>query len=282
MTIQQQTVFAFGAGYTVQAMASLLSKDTWRIMGTTRTAEGIARLNGLGIEGQVFNEGAVPRPPARSHWLISTPPDAEGCPTLRTAHDAVREAASVTYLSTTGVYGDLDGGWVFEWTPRKASSKRGCRRVLAEDQWLETRPDTRIVRLPGIYGSGRSPLERVRAGKAKRILKPGQVFSRIHVHDLAHGLMALLERPSLTGVFHLCDDEPSPPQDVTTFAAELLGAPAPPEVHWRSDELSPMARSFYSECKRVSNGRTKAALDWLPQYPSYRDGLKAINAAVSH
>lgn len=278
MTIQQQTVFAFGAGYTLRALASLVDPEQWRVAGTTRTVDGIALLEALGIEGSVFNDETRPHPPAGAHWLISTPPDDEGCPAYRTAGALAHEAASITYLSTTGVYGDLAGGWAFEWTPRAPSSRRGARRLFAEDQWLEARPDSRIVRLPGIYGPGRSPIDRVREGTARRIIKPGQVFSRIHVEDLARGLIALLERPSLAGVFHLCDEEPAPPQDVTAFAAQLIDASTPPEVTWEAAELGAMARSFYAECKRVSNARAKAALGWQPLYPTYREGLEAIEA----
>lgn len=279
MTIQQQTVFAFGAGYTLRALASLVDHEQWRVAGTTRSVDGIAQLEALGIEGSVFNEETLPHPPAAAHWLISTPPDDDGCPAYRAAGGLASEAASVTYLSTTGVYGDLGGGWAFEWTPRAPSSQRGARRVLAEDQWLAVRPDARIVRLPGIYGPGRSPFDRVREGTARRIIKPGQVFSRIHVGDLARGLMDLLARPSLSGVFHFCDDEPAPPQEVTAFAAELIGAQLPSEVAWESANLGVMARSFYAECKRVSNARAKSALGWRPQYSTYREGLEAIESS---
>lgn len=279
MTIQQQTVFAIGAGYTAQMLASLLDRERWRMIGTTRRAEGIDRLSALGIDGVLFSEGNTPHPPAGAHWVVSTPPDDRGCPAYRTLGACARDAASVTYLSTTGVYGDLSGGWAFEWTPPAPSSRRGERRVMAENQWLELRSDTRIVRLPGIYGPGRSPIGRVRNGSAKRIVKPGQVFSRVHVDDLARGLIALFASPTLTGVFHLCDEEPAPPQDVTAFAAGLVGAPSPPLVNWEAAELSEMARSFYSECKRVSNGRAKAVLQWEPAFPTYREGLRSILSA---
>jgi nucleoside-diphosphate-sugar epimerase len=189
------------------------------------------------------------------------------------------EAASVTYLSTTGVYGDLGGGWAMEWSPVNPGSARAKARMLAERQWQEaTGGAARIVRLPGIYGPGRSPFERLRNGTATRVVKPGQVFSRVHVEDIARGLEALLLKPGLTGVFHLCDNEPAPPQDVTAFAAGLLGMAPPPDVDIADARLSPMALSFYAECKRISNARTKAALGWRPLYPSYREGLSAVLA----
>jgi nucleoside-diphosphate-sugar epimerase len=137
----------------------------------------------------------------------------------------------------------------------------------------------RIVRLPGIYGPGRSPFGKLRNGKAHRAVKPGQVFSRVHVDDIARGLEALFDRPHLYGVFHLCDDLPAPPQDVTAFAANLLQMTPPPEVPFEAAGLSPMAKSFYAECKRVSNARAKAALGWRPLYPTYREGLRAVLAA---
>ena len=160
-----------------------------------------------------------------------------------------------------------------------SKTARARARVLAERHRQDaTGGAARIVRLPGIYGPGRSPFERLRDGTATRVVKPGQVFSRVHVEDIARGLEALLLKPALTGVFHLCDDEPAPPQHVTAFAAGLLGMAPPPEMDIAVAGLSPMARSFYAECKRVSNARAKAALGWRPLYPSYREGLTAILA----
>jgi nucleoside-diphosphate-sugar epimerase len=189
----------------------------------------------------------------------------------------------VTYLSTTGVYGDLGGGWAFEWSEPTPQSRRAKARALAEDQWrAATGGRVRIVRLPGIYGPGRSAFDRLREGTARRIVKPGQVFSRVHVDDIASGLLALHQRPEAAeqagGVFHLCDDEPAPPQDVIAHAAELLGMAPPPEIPIEEAGLSAMAASFYAECKRISNARTKAALNWRPKYPTYREGLAAILA----
>ncbi|OZB17865.1 MAG: NAD(P)-dependent oxidoreductase, partial [Hyphomonas sp. 34-62-18] len=150
----------------------------------------------------------------------------------------------------------------------------------AEGQWQALTGDkARLVRLPGIYGPGRSAFDRLREGTAQRIVKEGQVFSRVHVDDIASGLEALMHRPDVTGVFHLCDELPAPPQDVIAYAAELLGIAPPPEIAFEDADLSPMAASFYSECKRVSNARAKAALGWRPAYPTYREGLTAILAS---
>ena len=276
MTVPPSLLFVFGMGYSARRLAARLVPDGWRVEGTSRAKDADL---GPGVRAlQWGGEGEV-RPPSGAHWLVTLPPDPDGCPAARAMGKRAAEAASVTYLSTTGVYGDLGGGWAMEWSPVNPGSARARARVLAERQWQEaTGGAARIVRLPGIYGPGRSPFERLRTGTATRVVKPGQVFSRVHVEDIARGLEALLLKPALTGVFHLCDDEPAPPQDVTAFAAGLLGMAPPPEMDIADAGLSPMARSFYAECKRVSNARAKAALGWRPLYPSYREGLTAILA----
>ena len=210
-----------------------------------------------------------------AHVVISAPPSEAGCPAFTLCGDWAAEAASITYLSTTGVYGDLDGGWAMEWTPINPGSEPGRKRVRAEAAWRFVRRDVRIVRLPGIYGPGRSALERVREGRARRIVKAGHVFSRAHVDDIASSLKALI-LSCASGVFNLCDDEAAPPQDVIAYAAELLGVDAPSEVAFEDAELSAMGRSFYAECKRVPNARLKAVTGWRPRYPSYREGLSSI------
>lgn len=276
MTVPPSLLFVFGMGYSARRLAGRLVESEWRVAGTRRAASVDF---GRGIRTQQWQgEGEVDPAPG-AHWLVTLPPDANGCPAARAMGRRAGEAASVTYLSTTGVYGDLRGGWAMERSPVNPGSARARARVLAERQWQEaTDGSARIVRLPGIYGPGRSPFERLRAGTATRVVKPGQVFSRVHVEDIARGLEALLLKPRLTGVFHLCDEEPAPPQDVTAFAADLLGIAPPPDVDISDAGLSPMARSFYAECKRVSNARAKAALGWRPIYPSYREGLTAILA----
>lgn len=275
-----QHMFAFGMGYSAQALARRLSAQGWTCSGTVRSAETAARLSAHFGRVDVFNGGqpsfSVPR---GAHWLICAPPSATGCPIFKAFGAQAQEAASITYLSTTGVYGDLEGGWAFEWTPVAPRSDRARARVLAEAQWESLKAPFRTVRLPGIYGPGRSPFARIRAGSAQMIIKSGQVFSRVHVDDIASGLEAMMRRPGALGVFHLCDDAPAPPQTVTAYAAALLGLAPPPEVPFESAALSQMARSFYAECKRVSNARAKSALNWFPVYKTYETGLKQVLAA---
>tara|TARA_R110002094_G_scaffold36871_5_gene49674 strand:+ start:2707 stop:3555 length:849 start_codon:yes stop_codon:yes gene_type:complete len=276
MTVPPSLLFVYGMGYSARRLAARMVPQGWQVTGTTR---GESRRLSVGVDVVQWGGKDTIAPPAGAHWLVTLPPDANGCPAARAAGHLAASAASVTYLSTTGVYGDLDGGWAMEWSAVNPGSDRAKARVLAEQQWLEaTGGAARIVRLPGIYGPGRSPFERLREGSANRVVKPGQVFSRVHVEDIARGLQALLAKPGMSGVFHLCDDEPAPPQDVTAFAASLLGMALPPDVAIGEADLSAMARSFYAECKRVSNGRTKSALGWRPLYPTYREGLRAVLA----
>ncbi len=280
MTDSTSLLFVFGLGYSALHLARRLKAKGFRIAGTVRSADKAAALQADGIAAQVWSGEGLPDIPEHAHWLVSLPPDKAGCPAARVATYSEPGAASVTYLSTTGVYGDLGGGWAMEWSPLHPGSERAKARVLAERQWMDaTDGAARLVRLPGIYGPGRSPFRKLRDGQAHRVVKPGQVFSRIHLDDIASGLEALIARPDLHGVFHLCDDEPAPPQDVTAHAARLLGIDPPPEVAFDAAGLSPMARSFYAECKRVSNARAKAALGWRPLYPTYREGLAAVLAA---
>lgn len=273
MTDAQRSLYCFGLGYSALQLAGRLRAMGWRVGGTVRSLEKAASLGARGIEADVFEDAAAPRP--ASDWLISIPPGKTGCPAFLKAGQGASQARSVTYLSTTGVYGDLGGGWAFEWSPLNPQSARARGRVLAETQWASTGRPLAIVRLPGIYGPGRSPFDKVREGTARRIIKTGQVFSRVHVDDIASGLEAIV-LSGASGVFHLTDDEPAPPENVTAYAAERLGLPVPPDEAFATANLSPMAASFYSECKRVSNARAKAALGWRPAWPTYREGLRAI------
>lgn len=278
MTVVSRKLFLIGPGYSARELADIcMAKGGWKVLGTARSADKADALRKDGIEPVMTDDAdAIEAAAKDAHLLISTPPGDEGCPGFDLAGAQAGSAASVTYLSTTGVYGDLDGGWAFEWLPANPESKRGERRELAESQWLSVRPDARLIRLPGIYGPGRSPIDRLRSGKDEQMVKPGQVFSRIHVQDLASGLMALIEHPHLSGVFNLCDDEPAPPETVMDFAADLIGVKRPEHVTLDEADASAMARSFYSECKRVPNAKLKAATGWRPQYPTYREGLTAI------
>ena len=276
MTEASQPLFLFGPGFTGHALAHLWAG---KVYGTARTKEKSEILKARGIEPVALSEvAALEQHIEEAHVVISAPPSEAGCPAAALIGAATQRAASVTYLSTTGVYGDRSGGWVFEWSEVSPGSERGHRRVKAEREWRALRPDVKIARLPGIYGPRRSVLNRIARGGAKRIIKPGQVFSRIHVDDLASGLHALIRSPH-GGVFHFCDEEAAPPQDVTAFGVELLGLPALPDVPIETAELSAMGASFYAECKRVSNARAKAALGWTPTYPTYRDGLRSIAAS---
>lgn len=278
MTRRQVQFYAFGLGYSALRLARAVTAAGGQAGGTVRTPRKAAQLQAEGIAAAAWPDGEAAPPPG-AHWLVSVPPDGAGCPVARAFAGQAWQAASVTYLSTTGVYGDLGGGWAFEWSPARPGSERARWRMAAEQDWQAARDDVRIVRLPGIYGPGRSVFDRLRAGDAQRIIKRGQVFSRVHVDDIVSGLMALIERPVACGVFHLCDDLPAPPQDVVAHGSRLLGMAPPPEVAFDAARLSPMARSFYAECKRVSNARAKAALGWRPAWPTYREGLAAILAA---
>ena len=276
MTEASDKLFLFGFGYVAQALSRL-----WRgeVGATYRSDDALERVKAAGVLPVSINDDqGLADAVAGAHIAISAAPNQMGCPSLSKIGPSAHNAKSVTYLSTTGVYGDLSGGWAFEWTPVAPGSDRARRRVDAEQGWLMQRHDTRIVRLPGIYGPGRSPIDRARRGGVERIIKPGQVFSRAHRDDIASGLLALITH-GVTGIFNLCDEEAAPPQDVTAFAHQLLGLPIPEGTPIEDANLSDMARSFYAECKRVSNAKLKAATGWRPQYPTYREGLRAILTA---
>jgi nucleoside-diphosphate-sugar epimerase len=218
-----------------------------------------------------------------THALVSIPPDLEGDPALRHFRGelaALPELAWVGYLSTVGVYGDWQGQWVDETSPTRPISERGLRRVQAERAWLEFGNDTgkrvEVFRLAGIYGPGRSVIDALRAGTARRIVKPGQVFNRIHVEDVAQVLAAAIDKDTGHRLYNVGDDEPAPPQDVAAYAAELMGLPVPPEVALDAAGLTGMAASFWTECKRVGNARIKGDLGVELIYPTYREGLRAL------
>ena len=182
----------------------------------------------------------------------------------------------VGYLSTTGVYGDHQGDWVDETTPLTPATTRGHHRVLAERQWQAQNLPLHIFRLAGIYGPGRGPFAKVRRGTARRIIKKNQVFSRTHVEDIAQVLLASINRPNPGAIYNVCDNDPAPPQDVLSYAADLLDMTLPPEEDYETAEMTPMARSFYAESKRVRNDRIRNELGVNLIYPSYRDGLNAL------
>ncbi len=277
-----------GYGYSARAVARRLIARGWTVAGTTRRDGAQTAIAADGVEPVAFDGvGAAEAIAAATHVLACAPPGADGDPALA-AHGRALAAAPglrwIGYLSTTGVYGDAGGAWVDEASPLAPVSERGRRRVAAEAAWralAEARGAAlAIFRLPGIYGPGRSALEGLRDGTAKRIVKPGQVFSRIHVADIARAVEAAIER-NFDGPVNLADDEPAASADVTAHAARLLQVEPPPEIPFEAAaaSMSEMALSFYAESKRVSNARMKAALGVAPDYPTYREGLAAILAA---
>ncbi|MFN7223272.1 MAG: SDR family oxidoreductase [Paracoccaceae bacterium] len=274
-----KTLLSLGHGYSADALARLMIPQGWTVIGTTRRADKIGPLRDAGIEPLLWPGDLGPALARATHILVSAGPDAAGDPFLA-AWPGIAGANVdwVGYLSTTGVYGDHQGGWVDEDTPLTPSSPRGAHRVLAEKQWQATGLPVHIFRLAGIYGPGRGPFEKVRDGTARRIIKPGQFFSRIHVDDIAQVLAASIVRPNPGKAYNVCDDEPAPPEDVLSHAAALLGLPEPPAVPFDQADMTPMARSFYSESKRVRNDRIKDDLGVRLLYPSYREGLSALLA----
>jgi nucleoside-diphosphate-sugar epimerase len=272
-------LFIFGLGFSGGAIARRAMAAGWRVAGTVRGGDKAQLLAAEGIETHLF-DGAVPLPAAildaTTHVLCTIAPGTAGDPALRTCTPRLRDAPWLGYLSTTGVYGDHGGGWVDETTPTRPGQPRSVERLAAERAWQAM--GAAIFRLPGIYGPGRSAIDQVKAGTARRIDKPGQVFSRIHVEDIAATVLAALTRPSPGAVYNVADDLPAPNADVIAYACELLALPVPPLVPWAeiAPTMSAMARSFYAENRRVRNDRIKRELGVTLRYPTYREGLRAI------
>lgn len=273
----------FGYGYTSKALTRALP-DGWQVTATTRSPEKAATMED--VTARLFPGDDLTADLAdATHVLISAGPDDGADPVLAQLHDAFTSANLqwLGYLSTTGVYGDHQGGWVDEDTTLTPSTKRGIARVNTETEWLDLHRDhdlpVHIFRLAGIYGPGSGPFAKVRNGTARRIIKDGQVFSRTHVDDIAQVLMASMTAPAPGTAYNVCDDDPAPPQDVIAHAAELLGLPSPPAIAFEDAEMSPMGRSFYAESKRVSNDRIKTALGVTLLYPDYRTGLAQLLSA---
>lgn len=280
-----------GHGYSAQAFVAKYGARFASIAASVRGAEKAARLRAQGaVTPMILSDEAVDpalRAAARDAdvLLVSTPPGVTGDPALRALGPDI-EAASrlqrIVYLSTVGVYGDHQGGWVDEETQAHPAAGRSQQRLAAEEAWraLAARKGAAldVLRLSGIYGPGRNALAALANGTARRIVKPGQVFNRIHVDDIAGAIMACIEAKRPGAVYNVTDDEPSPPQDVVAFAAQLLGVAPPPEQDFFTADLTPMARSFYGESKRVSNARIKRELGFAFHYPTYREGLRALLA----
>lgn len=284
-----QALMVFGGGYVGRAAAREAGRRGGRAAATSRDPARRAALQAEGITAVDPADATMLATAleAAGALLVTTPPDADGCPGVRTL-EAVREGsrpAWVGYVSSTAVYGDRDGGWVFEDEPLNAASLAGARRVLAESQWTALAAAwgarLQVFRLPAIYGPGRSTVDRLRDGSAKLVRKPGQIFNRIHVDDVVAGLFAGMARPEAGPAFNLVDDEPTPMDRVVEGAARRMGLPAPPETALDDPSVSDAMRRFYLDSKRVSNARAKAALGWRPAYPSWREGLESCLEPVS-
>lgn len=277
--MSEKQIFIFGAGYSGQAFARA-NKGAGRIFGTTRSPDKLETLRQGGIVPLLFDSamtGEIGDALGKTtHLLISVGPEEAGDPVLNAARAAIVAGmpalAWIGYLSTVGVYGNYDGAWVDETAECRPVSKRSVMRVAAEQDWLELGRDigrpVAILRLSGIYGPGRNALVNLENGTARRLVKPDQVFNRIHCDDIAGALWHLAER-DLGGIFNVTDDLPAPPQDVVAYAAALMGITPPPETPFDAAQLSPMARSFYGENKRVANAAIKAA-GYSLRFPDYR------------
>lgn len=280
-----------GLGYSAGFFARAALARGWEVTGTSRSAERAAELSREGIRTLVFGGFAVSSPLAKAvaeaeAVLVSVQPGEDGDPVLQRLRTELATAPAlrwIGYLSTIGVYGDQGGAWIDESQPVNPGSARNRLRVAIEEDWLalgrESGKAVQIFRLSGIYGPGRNPIAKLREGKATRLVKPGQVFNRIHVDDIAGILMASLAQPRNGAIYNATDDEPAPPQDVVSFAAGVTGLEPPPEIPFAEAKLSPMAASFYGENKRVSNALVKRELGYAFRYPTYREALKALAAA---
>lgn len=281
----RKTMLVFGHGYSAMALSKRLIAKGWRVIGTTRRPERLAEMGAIGVEGMIWpGSDMTDALSAASHILLSVAPGSGGDPVLNMLGEEIAELGAdldwLGYLSTTAVYGDHQGGWVDEDTALTPSTLRGQWRVEAERDWTVLSSSAglplHIFRLAGIYGPGRGPFSKVRAGTARRIIKPDQVFSRIHVEDIATVLEASIRQPKEGGIYNLCDDLAAPPEDVIGLAARLLGLPEPESVDFDAAEMTEMARSFYAESKRVKNDRIKHELGAVLTYPTYREGLVAL------
>ena len=290
----QNKLFCFGYGYTSTFLGEALKKSgaDWVLSGTTRSTAKRDRLKESGIETYIFDKEKPMGDPNlylknTTHLLLSVPPDKDGDFVFEYhAEDIVRQMPNlkwVGYLSTTGVYGDRDGAWVDETAEVRPNSIRGTRRAIAEEQWLSLLRDeglpVHIFRLAGIYGPGRSAIDSVRVGIARRIVKPGHAFCRVHVDDLVSTLLTSMNNPNPGQVYNIADDEAAPSHEVIAYASRLLGKEPPPIVRFEDANLAPITLSFYSDNKRVDNSKIKEQLGVSFKYPNYRVGLEACLSA---
>ena len=278
-------LFIFGLGYSCLEIARVARAAGWGVAGTVTTEDKAATLRAGGIDAQPF-DGSAPLVSeslaSATHILCSIAPGTTGDPALRCCADLMHGARWLGYLSTTGVYGDSEGGWVDETTTPRPTQQRSIERLATERAWQKLGDKigaaVDVFRLPGIYGPGRSAVDQVKAGTARRIDKPGQVFSRIHIEDIAASVVAAMTTPHAGAIYNVVDDLPASSSDLIAYACELLGKPVPRAIPWAEIEptMSAMARSFYSENRRVKNDRLKRELGVVLRYPTYREGLKAI------
>lgn len=281
-------IFCFGLGYS--ALHFLDVQESVEASGTVRAADKARALRGDGVEAFVFDgaradAGIASRLAQAEAVLASVAPGAQD-PVLARFAEAIaanRRLRAIVYLSTIGVYGDHGGAWVDEMSQTSPSSARGRARLVAEAQWRALGASmgvpVHILRLAGIYGPGRNLLIKLREGEARRIIKPGQTFNRAHVEDIAQAISLVLAESAPGGIWNVADEEPAPPQDVIAFAAGLLGMAPPPEEPFETADMTPMARSFYADNKRVSIQKLKQELGFSQKYPTYREGLRALAAA---
>lgn len=281
----------FGLGYSAGFFARAAQAKGWEVVGTVRSAEKAGALSRQGLHTLVFDGFAVSTPLAKlveaaDAVLVSAQPGERGDPVLGALEEKLALAPNlrwIGYLSTIGVYGDHGGAWIDETAECRPTSRRSRQRLEVERDWLafgaRSGKSVQIFRLSGIYGPGRNAIAKLRAGTATRLIKPGQVFNRIHVDDIAGVLLASLDTPRPGAIYNVTDDEPAPPQDVVSFAAEAAGIEPPPETPFDPAKLSPMAASFYGENKRVSNALVKRELGYAFRYPDYRQALNALAAA---
>ena len=284
-----RTILVFGGGYLGEAVARRAAAGGNRAVLTSRDPGRRTALEAIGIAAvDPADAEAMTRAAGQADaMLIAAPPDERGCPGARALIPALTAARAypdwIGYVSSTAVYGDRAGGWVFEGDPLNAASVQGARRVRAEREWLQAGPGlgltVQVFRLPAIYGPGRSIVDRLKAGTARLVRKPGQIFNRIHVDDAAAGLFASMDRPRPAAIYNLADDEPAPADVVTEWAAARMGLPSPPEIEWTDPSVPDAMRRFYLDSKRVSNARAKAELGWRPDYPNYREGIEAVLGA---
>lgn len=293
--VQSKNLFCFGYGYCCDYLGyDLIQRGEWAIAGTTRDPEKRDLLRARHIESFLFDvDTPLPDPgyilQNTTHLLISTPPDDEGDPVFQMHAEEILKLKNlqwVGYLSTTGVYGDRQGEWVDETSEQRPSSKRGSRRKKAEEQWMSLYQahglPVHVFRLAGIYGPGRSALDSIRAGMARRIDKPGHVFGRIHVEDVVRVLRMSMGNPDPGNVYNVCDDEPAPSHEVIAYACELMGRQPPPLVAFEEADLPPMARSFYNDNRRVRNDKIKNVLGVELKYKTYREGLQGCLEAEQY